>query len=80
MIVQSMLTHPKHHYSQVIISKKNNSFKSLKKKIKKYFPKVKIFSLNKETNGQAITCLEILKKENKEMPVTIGSCDTGINI
>jgi NDP-sugar pyrophosphorylase family protein len=78
MIVQSMLTHPKHHCSQVIISKKNNSSKSLKKKIKKYFPKIKIFSLNKHTNGQAITCFETLKKENKEIPVTIGSCDTGL--
>ena len=78
MIVQSMLTHPKHYYSKVIISKKNNSSKSLKKKIKKHFPKVKIFSLNKHTNGQAITCLETLKKENKAIPVTIGSCDTGL--
>ena len=78
IIVQSILTHPNHQQLQVIISKKNNSSLILKKKIKKHFPNVNIFSLGKYTKGQAITCLEKLRKENKKIPVTIGSCDTGL--
>ena len=78
MLVQAITTHPNHESLKVIISKKNGSSLTLKKKIKKYFPKTKIVSLKKHTNGQAITCLEAIKGENKEIPLTIGSCDTGI--
>ena len=78
MLIQSILTHPNHQFSKVIISKKNNSYLKLKKKIKKFLPKTDISSINKLTKGQAITCLEGLKNENNEMAVTIGSCDAGI--
>ena len=47
-------------------------------KIKKYLPSANTVTLNKFTKGQAITCLEGLKYENPEKPLTIGSCDTGI--
>ena len=78
MIVQSILTHPKHQTTKVIITKENKSYKILKKSINKYFPKSKIVTLNKSTKGQAITCLEGLKNEDMELPLTIGSCDVGL--
>ena len=78
MIIQSMITHPKHQFTKVIISKKNNFSTKLKQKIKENFSKTNVVTLNKFTKGQAITCLEGLKDENAEMPVTIGSCDTGL--
>ena len=78
MLVQSILTHPKHQTTKVIITKENKSYKILKKSINKYFPKSKIVTLNKSTKGQAITCLEGLKNEDMELPLTIGSCDVGL--
>lgn len=78
MLVQSILTHPKHQTTKVIITKENKSYKILKKSINKYFPKSKIVILNKSTKGQAITCLEGLKNEDMELPLTIGSCDVGL--
>ena len=78
MIIQSMLTHPNHQFTKVVISKKNNFYTKLKQKIKKYFPNTNVITLKKFTKGQAITCLEGLKDENPEMPVTIGACDTGV--
>ena len=78
MLVQSILTHPKHQTTKVIITKENKSYKILKKSINKYFPKSKIVTLNKSTKGQAITCLEGLKNEDMDLPLTIGSCDVGL--
>ena len=78
MLVQSILTHPEHESLKVILSEKNKSYKKLKKRIKEFFPKNKTILLKKNTKGQAITCLEVLKKENKEDPVTIGPCDAGL--
>ena len=78
ILIQSILTHPNYKNLNVILSNKNKSYNKLNQKVKKYFPKSKINILNKHTKGQAITCLEILKKENTKLPITIGSCDTGL--
>ena len=78
MLIQSILLHPNHQSTKIVISKRNIFYTKLKQKIKKYLPNANTVTLNKFTKGQAITCLEGLKDENTEKPLTIGSCDTGI--
>ncbi len=78
MLLQAINDLPLCHNTKVIFRNDMDDLNISIYKLKKYFPKIEIKLLNKKTDGQAITCLEGLDKNNMNSSLIISACDNGL--
>ena len=78
MFIRAMKSLPISKQNFFVCKKKHIEKYYLKNIIKKHFPKSKIISLNKHTQGQASTCEKGLNNQNIHKEVLIGTSDADI--
>ncbi len=78
MIIQAINDLPIFDKRKVILRKNIQDLNLLIDELKKFFPSIQIKILTKETNGQAVTCLEGLEENYKDSPLMITACDNGL--
>jgi|688.fasta_scaffold69049_5 hypothetical protein len=78
MFIRAALSLPKADKWIFVCLEKHLKDYRVKEYVKKFFPRSKIVTLKKKTDGQVITCLKAKKFINKNDFLTIGACDNGM--
>lgn len=78
MIVHALNSAPENNNWVFVLRQEHTSRFKLDKTFKKMYPECKIKSLDKLTEGQAISAISAIDLINMNEPVFIGSCDNGM--